>query len=214
MPNFFFILCCALAANPVFADKTTPRSGLKGAQHGGVKKIVCLGDSVTEGYGLSKDQAFPALIEKKLSTPKQRVEVVNAGISGSTSASGLSRLKWLLKAKPDLILLELGGNDGLRGQDPAATKKNLGLMIDEAKKANAKVVLIAVKLPPNFGEAYREAFAKVFTDTAKEKNIPLIPFLDDFFATKSLVQADGLHPNAEGHAVIADKLAKALEPHL
>jgi len=181
------------------------------------KKIVVLGDSLTAGYGVEKDEAFPALIAKKFASQGAAVEVIASGISGSTSASGPGRMQWLLKSKPDLLLLELGANDGLRGQSLVATKSNLKKTIALAKSNGIKVVLAGMKVPPNYGADYAGKFAKIFDELAKEEQVILIPFFfEDLMKStkKSLLLADGLHPNTEGHRLIADKLFAFLQPLL
>lgn len=178
------------------------------------KKIVVLGDSLTAGYGVDTEAAFPALIEKKLhELGRKNIEIVSAGITGSTSASGPSRLKWLLKGKPNVLILELGANDGLRGQPVSSTKKHLRKTIRMAKRNKMDVILTAMKLPSNYGEEYGRKFEKIYYELAKEEQVKLIPFFFDKLKTKSkkkLVLPDGLHPNEEGHKLIADKLIEYL----
>lgn len=170
--------------------------------------IVALGDSLTEGYGIEKDKAYPALLQKMLhDTGHPEVVVKNAGISGSTTASATSRLKWFLKNKPDVIFLALGANDGLRGVPLAATKKNLKATITLAKKNHLRVWLAGMKMPPNYGEKYTSGFSKMFKEIASKENVPLLPFLLDGVAGHpELNQVDGLHPNEDGHRIIAKKV--------
>jgi len=179
----------------------------------GEKTLVIVGDSLTEGYGVSQAQAYPALLEKKLrerdggganrATPKWRV--VNAGVSGSTSASALSRVQWQLKQKPNLLLLALGANDGLRGLPVKDMEKNLEAAILACKKASVRLVLVGVRVPPNYGVAYSNSFYEVFSRLAKRHSIPLIPFLlEGVGGVAELNLPDGIHPNEKGHVKIAD----------
>ena len=170
--------------------------------------IVALGDSLTEGYGIEKSKAYPTLVEAKLRAEGKKVTVINAGVSGSTTASAPGRVKWLLKNKPDVIFLALGSNDGLRGVDVATTKKNLKTAIDLAKQNHIQVWLAGALLPPNYGPQQTAAFKKLFSDLAKEENLPFMPFLLEGVATvQDLNQTDMIHPNEKGHAILADQVA-------
>ena len=179
-------------------------------------KVVFLGDSLTEGFEVAPEKAFPALVGERLRARGwPALEVINAGVSGSTSASAVSRMQWQLKAKPDVVVLALGANDGLRGIDPATMQTNLAEAIDVARSANAVVLLAGMKLPPNYGADYTERFEKVFGDLAKEKGVPLLPFLLDGVATHpELNLGDGIHPNADGYSIIADTVITHLVPVL
>lgn len=173
------------------------------------KKLVILGDSITDGYGVSKDLAFPAILNKKLS-PNH--EVLAMAISGSTTASAPSRVKWALKVKPDIILLALGANDGLRGIKVEETKKNLSEAIDLIRKSNTEVVLVGMQMPPNYGKEYTTQFKKTFFKLAEQKKVKLIPFLlDNVGGETALNQSDGIHPNEKGHVVIAESIYKQLK---
>lgn len=175
------------------------------------KTLVVIGDSLTEGYGLSKDSAFPKLLENSLKDWK----VVNAGISGSTSASALSRVKWTLKSKPKVILIALGANDGLRGLSVKELKKNLAAAIDEIKKTNTKVLLAGMQAPPNYGKKYTQDFSAVYPSLSKEKNVPLYPFLLDGVAGNAKLNlTDGIHPNEEGHKIILEKILPFIKKEL
>ncbi len=168
------------------------------------KSILALGDSLTEGYGISKEQAYPARLEALLKKKNKDIQVINAGISGSTSASGESRLKWQLKSKPDILLLALGANDGLRGLPTNAMETNLEKTILLAQQNKIKVVLAGMKIPMNYGANYRNAYEKVFENLAKKHKVILVPFLLDGVATiPELNIADGIHPNSQGHEKIA-----------
>lgn len=171
------------------------------------KRLVTLGDSLTEGLGVAKEQAYPALLDKKIKADKKNWVVVNAGVSGSTSASGPSRLKWLMKTKIDMLLLALGANDGLRGLSIEATEKNLGETIEMAQKNGTTVILAGMLMPPNYGKDYTQKFESLFKSLAKKYRIQLIPFLLDKVGGESKFnQTDGMHPNEKGHEIIADNV--------
>lgn len=177
--------------------------------------ILCLGDSLTEGYGVKPDEAWPALIEAELKKKYADIKVVNAGISGATTASGPSRIKWHLKniAKNpiDVVILALGANDALRGLSVDVARKNLLETIDLAQKANIKVVLAGMRAPPNLGSTYIKHFDAMYPSIAKEKDLKLVPFLlKGVAADKKLNQSDGIHPNALGHKVIAKLMVDSL----
>ena len=178
--------------------------------------VLFLGDSLTEGYGLEDGESFPSLIESKLlADDMDHIRVINAGISGSTSASGLSRLQWYIRSRPDLLVLALGANDGLRGLSVDEMKANLTDTINYAHTNNLSVVLTGMLIPPNYGPEYTEAFANVFIDLAAQYNIPLMPFLlEDVAAIPELNQSDGIHPNVEGTKIVADNLYQFLLPLL
>lgn len=179
--------------------------------------ILFFGDSLTAGYGLSPEEAFPALTEKLLIKNGKSVKVVNAGLSGETSAGGLSRLDWILKQPVEVFVLELGANDGLRGLPLDQTKKNLQSIIDKVKTKypQTKIVLAGMMVPPNMGNEYTNQFQKIFPELAKKNNATLIPFLLNGVAGDSkLNQADGIHPNIEGHKIVANTVSKIIEPLL
>lgn len=178
--------------------------------------VVFLGDSLTEGLGLEDGEAFPDLVGDRLAADGlQHVRVINAGISGSTSASGLSRLQWYIRSQPDLLVLSLGANDGLRGLDIAEMKANLAKTIEFARDNGVAVVLTGMLVPPNMGPEYTDAFARVFPDLATEYDIPLMPFLlEGVAAVPELNQADGIHPNVEGARIVADNVYTFLLPFL
>jgi acyl-CoA thioesterase-1 len=181
------------------------------------KVILFYGDSLTAGYGLSTDEAFPAVIEQKLNQKGKPTKVVNAGLSGETSAGGLNRLDWVLKQPVDMFVLELGANDGLRGLPLDQTQKNLQAIIDKvkAKYPKAKIVIAGMLVPPNMGPDYTASFRKIFPDLAKKNNVSLIPFLlQDVAGDEKLNIADGIHPNVEGHKIVARNVLKVIEPLL
>ena len=173
------------------------------------KTIIFYGDSITAGYGIGTELAFPNLIETKLVNNGYNVEVVNAGLSGETSAGGLTRIDWMLNRNFDVFVLELGANDGLRGLPIDETYKNLQLIIDKVteKLPHTKIVLTGMMVPPNMGTEYAQAFMRIYPDLAKDNNAQLIPFLlKDVAGIAELNQADGIHPNIQGHKIIAENL--------
>lgn len=180
------------------------------------KTIVCLGDSLTEGYGVAPERSYPSLLEQRLrDAGHEPVRVVNAGISGSTSASAVSRLRWQLKARPDLVVLALGANDGLRGIDPEATERNLAEAIALAKAEGVEVVLAGMKLPPNYGADYTTRFEALFPALAERLEVALIPFLlEGVAAQPDLNLADGIHPNARGYERVVENVLSVLLPLL
>ncbi len=178
------------------------------------KNILFYGDSLTAGYGLSPKEAFPALIESELTKLGKNVKVINAGLSGETSAGGLSRIDWTLRQNVDLFILELGANDGLRGLPLDQTRINLQSIIDKVKSKfpHAKIVLAGMLVPPNMGKEYSEGFKKIYPELASKNKAALYPFLlDGVGGIEKLNQADGIHPNAEGHKIIAKKLSVFLK---
>jgi len=179
--------------------------------------ILFVGTSITAGFGLGVEQAFPSLIQAVIDSVGFAFRVVNAGESGATSAGGVRRIGWLLQQPVRILVLELGANDGLRGQDIGAMKSNLQLIIDETRSAHprAKIVVAGMEAPPNMGVVYATEFRQVFTDLARENDALLIPFLLDGVAgMPELNQADGIHPTAQGHRVIAQTVWDVLGPLL
>lgn len=173
------------------------------------KVILFFGDSLTAGYGLSVEEAFPNLVEKDLNKAGKQVRVINAGLSGETSAGGLTRIDWLLKQPVDIFVLELGANDGLRGLPLEQTRKNLQSIIDKVKVKypKIKIVLAGMMVPPNMGKEYTEEFKNIYPDLARKNGATLVPFLlKDVAGIEKLNQADGIHPNVEGHRVVAGNL--------
>ena len=187
----------------------------RAATQSGVHKIVAVGDSLTEGLGVAREQAYPAVLARRLAEKGRAIEVVNAGVSGARSSSGPSRVRWALKGNPDLIILELGANDGLQGGPTAEMKKNLSLAIEEAKSAGVKVLLAGMKAPPNMGDKYCRDFERVFKDLSHKHRVPLIPFfLEGVAADPKLNQPDMKHPTAEGYIRVVDNVMRSLEPML
>ena len=180
-----------------------------------VGTLVFFGDSLTAGLGLSKEQAFPALIDARLQAAGRPWKVVNAGVSGDTTAGGVARLDWIYKQKVDVMFLCLGANDGLRGIPVAETERNLRSILDRAQHEGTRVVLAGIQLPENYGPAYRIAFAQLFPRLAKEYRLPLLPFLLEGVAMDPrLNQPDGIHPTAEGARIVADHVWLVLDPVL
>jgi acyl-CoA thioesterase I len=173
--------------------------------------ILDFGDSLTAGYGLAPEQAFPARLEAALRRQGIEVRVVNGGVSGDTTAGGLARLDWALADKPDLVILALGANDALRGIDPATVRDNLDKMIRKVEAAGAKVLLVGMLAPPNWGVEYKTAFDRIFPELAKVHDVPLYPFFLEGVAMKpEFNQPDGLHPNEGGVAVLVERLAPVI----
>ncbi len=181
------------------------------------RTILFLGNSLTAGLGLDPKQAFPALIQNKIDSLGWRFEVVNAGLSGETTAGGLRRIDWLLRRPVDALVLELGGNDGLRGIPPEVTKANLLAIIDKARaqNPNLRIILAGMQAPPNLGEAFTGPFRNLFPEIARERDVALIPFLlEGVGGVPELNQPDGIHPTAEGHRIIAETVWQTLRPIL
>jgi acyl-CoA thioesterase-1 len=181
------------------------------------KVILFYGDSLTAGYGLSTEEAFPAIVDKTLNQKGKSVKVINAGLSGETSAGGLSRLDWVLRQPIDIFVLELGANDGLRGLPLEDTRKNLQSIIDKVKTKYpaVKFVVAGMLVPPNMGPDYSASFQKIFPELAKKNDARLIPFLLQGVAgNEKLNNADGIHPNVEGHKIVANNVLKIVEPLL
>jgi len=179
--------------------------------------LLFVGTSLTAGYGLDPADAFPALIQARLDEAGLRYRVVNAGVSGETSAGALRRLDWLLKQPVAVLVVETGANDGLRGQDPDATRANLEGVMERAKRQvpPPRVVLLGMEAPPNNGEEYRRRFRAIYPEVARKNGAALVPFLLDGVAgVASLNQADGVHPTAEGHRHLADTVWRVLRPIL
>ena len=178
-------------------------------------RIVFLGDSLTAGLGLPREQSVPSLIQARLDAEGYAYEVVNAGVSGDTSAGGLRRLDWALDGDVDVLVVELGANDGLRGLPVPQMKENLEQIITKAKARGITVILTGMEAPPNYGPVYTAAFRKAFRDLADDHDVTFVPFfLDGVAGIATLNNRDGIHPNAEGAKVIEQTIWRALEPEL
>lgn len=199
LKRFFALLLAGLVLAPVQAQDTFT--------------ILFLGDSLTAGYGLDEGQSFPSMLERRFSEEGRDIRVLNAGVSGSTSASGLSRLQWYARSNPDLVVLSLGANDGLRGLGVDEMKANLAEIIETAQASDIQVVLTGMLVPPNMGPEYSEAFAAAFPELAAQYDVPLLPFLlEGVAAVPELNQSDGIHPNLEGTRRVAEHVYDFLLP--
>ncbi|HXE79287.1 MAG TPA: arylesterase [Vicinamibacterales bacterium] len=177
-----------------------------------IPRIVCLGDSLTAGLGVKPDEAYPALLERRLRDAGYRYEVVNAGVSGDTSAGALRRLEWSLDDNVRVLIVAIGGNDGLRGLPAAELRRNLAAIIETAQSRGVAVLLAGMEAPPNFGPAYTREFRAVYADLAKRYRVGFVPFLLAGVAgVRELNQADGVHPTAEGQRAMADLIWPELE---
>jgi acyl-CoA thioesterase I len=166
--------------------------------------VVFLGDSLTAGFGLAEEEAFPARVGELLAAASEPIEVVNAGVSGDTSAGGLARIDWILRQRPDVVVVELGPNDGLRGLPLAMTEANLRAIVERSRAAGARVLLVGMQIPPNYGPDYAGAFRDLYPRLARELGVPRVPFLlAGVGGEPGLNLPDGLHPNAEGHRRVA-----------
>ena len=178
------------------------------------KTIIFFGNSITAGYGLDLSEAFPARIQEKIDSMNVPYKVVNAGVSGETSSGGRSRIDWILKQQVDIFVLELGGNDGLRGIPISETKKNLQTIIDKVKAKNpdVKIIIAGMQIPPNMGKKYTSAFRSMYPDLAKQNNISIVPFILEGVGGKAeLNLEDGIHPTAEGHRILANNVWTVLQ---
>lgn len=216
--SFSLLLSCSQQQNNEQSTDTEtedPKANSTGSTS--KKTIIFFGNSITAGYGLEMNQAFPALIQEKIDSLGLPYQVVNAGLSGETTASGNSRVEWVLQNDVDIFVLELGGNDGLRGISTEETRKNLLEIIEKVRAENpdVKVVIAGMQIPPNMGEEYTSKFRKIFPAVAEQKNTKLIPFLlKDVGGIQELNQPDGIHPTAEGHKIVAENVWETLQPML
>lgn len=173
------------------------------------KSILIFGDSITAGYGIEPQQAFPAIIQNKIDSAGLNYEVINGGLSGETSAGGLRRIDWVLQREIDVMILELGGNDGLRGIDLSSTRENLQQIIDKAlaKNSDMEILIAGMQVPPNLGTEYTKDFQDLYPSLAKKNDLILIPLiLDKVGGRDEYMQSDQIHPNIQGHKVVAEKI--------
>ncbi|MGH9845278.1 MAG: arylesterase [Blastocatellia bacterium] len=212
---------CGGSTSPREAAATKPVSNAPAApsttstKSDGLPVIVAFGDSITAGYGLGEDQSYTTLLQRKLDEAGYRYRVVNAGVSGDTTAGGARRIDWALEGNVKYLILELGGNDGLRGLPVAEMKKNLAAIIERAQARNVTVILAGMESPPNLGSDYTLQFRQAFRDLAKKYNVPLIPFvLEGVGGRREMNQPDGIHPNAEGEKILTETVWRVLEPML
>lgn len=177
--------------------------------------IVAFGDSLTAGLGVTEKEAYPAVLERRIRKSGYSYRVINAGVSGETTAGGLRRVPWVLQARPEIVILELGANDGLRGLGILETKKNLAEIIEALQREHIRVVLAGMRLPPNYGKEYTAAFHQMFPDLAARYRLTLIPFfLEGVAGRPGFNQPDGIHPTAQGYQIIVENAWPRLEPLL
>jgi acyl-CoA thioesterase-1 len=209
----------AIAMPGILAGSPPMRGTATTASPANPQRIVILGDSLTAGYGLDDGQSYPALLERKLINAKldRQWMVINAGVSGDTTADGLHRLNWVLRQPVDILVIALGANDGLRGLSLKGTEQNIQAIIDQvrAKYPDVRIVIAGMLMPPNMGPEYTTAFAAIYPRVAEHNKATLIPFLLEGVAAKpELNQPDGIHPNADGAKIVTDTVWKALQPVL
>lgn len=192
-------------------DPETREESPEVSAEGTIGTIVAMGDSLTEGLGVPEEVAYPALLEKALRAQGMAFRVVNAGVSGETSSGARSRINWVLSLEPDIIILETGANDGMRGIDPGLIRENIQYMIQEFISRDIVVILLGMKIMPNLGPAYADAFAGVYTSVAAENNVVFMPFmLEGVAGVSRLNQPDGIHPTADGYR----KVVKNMLPYV
>jgi acyl-CoA thioesterase-1 len=215
MGRWAVALLCGAAGLGLFQPAAATPPDLASDHENGRPIIVAFGDSLTSGLGLSADEAYPAQLERRLREAGYPHRVINAGVSGDTTAGGVRRLDLVLALHPSIVIVEFGANDGLRGLPLSQTRTNLAAMLDRFRSAGVRVLLAGMKLPPNYGPEYTEEFAAIFPELARTYGATLIPFFLDGVATQpQLNQADGIHPTAEGYSVIVDRLLPLLRPLL
>ena len=215
--GFFLLVSCGDKAKneATPAGEQTVETSAEIAEDRGV--ILFFGTSLTAGMGLQTEEAFPAVIQQKIDSVDLNYEVINAGLSGETSAAGKNRIGWVLNQKVDVFVLEIGANDGLRGVPLDETRRNLQAIIDtvKAKNKDTKILIAGMQIPPNMGEVYTSGFKNIFPELAAENDLFLIPFLlEDVGGNPQLNQADGIHPTAEGQKILANNVWEVLEPVL
>jgi len=211
------VICGIALALCFFSPALPAQTATPAPAAGPAKTIVFLGDSLTAGLGVQRSEAFPALVEEKIRATGLPFQVENAGLSGDTSAGALRRIDWLLQRPIDVLVIELGGNDGLRGLPVKSLKANLQAIVDKTKAKNpaVKIVIAGMQLPPNLGADYAASFERIYAELARENNGVLIPFLlEGVGGHRDLNQPDMIHPTAAGHRIIADLVWRTLEPTL
>jgi acyl-CoA thioesterase-1 len=218
--SFLFLVIACGSPQPngdqAAAGTPAPKLSLRTTSPAALRpRVVVLGDSLTAGLGLAQEDAYPALLQQRIDREGLKYEVVNAGVSGDTSAGGLSRLDWALEGDVRVLIVALGGNDALRGLSADELRRNLSAIIERAQGRGMAVVLCGMEAPPNFGHDYAVAFHRVYPDVAKKYNVALVPFLLDHVAgIESLNQRDGIHPTAEGARLVAENVWTVLRPML
>ena len=186
-----------------------------GPVHATERIVVAFGDSLTAGLGVMPDESYPAQLQARLRADGYAYRVVNAGASGDTTAGGLRRVDWALKNKPDIVIVALGANDAMRGQDLASVRANLDGIVARFQKAGARVLVVGMEMPPNYGERYAADFRRLYVEVARKRGAAFMPFLLDGVAgNPQLNQGDGIHPTAEGYRIVVDRLWPYLEPML
>jgi len=207
LATLFLLVLQLVACAPARAAEPTARAG--------APVIVAFGDSLTAGLGVPASQTYPALLEQRLKREGYNFRVINAGVSGDTTAGGVRRVDWALRLEPEIVILELGVNDAMRGQTLAGIRANLDQMIARFQAAGARVLVAGMRLPPNYGDRYAEDFHRLYGEVARAHNAALIPFfLDGVAADPHLNQADGIHPTGEGYAIVVGRLWPYLVPLL
>ena len=203
----FFAFACSDSVQPSAEIVKPEVTAQKAAVESDAPRVIILGDSLTAGLGLAVDQAYPTLLATQLGAEGLPTEILNAGVSGDTTAGGLRRVDWLLKQKPDLLVIELGANDGMRGTPIEEVRGNLEQIIDKSKAAGVETWLMQMMVPPNYGAEYAAAVREIYPALAEEKKVKLLPFLlQDVAGKPELNQADGIHPTSEGHVLMAATL--------
>ena len=196
-------------------SRTIPREKIAQVASLERPRIVAFGDSLTAGLGVSPDDSYPAQLQERLDQAGYHYRVINAGVSGDTTAGGLRRLDWVLKSRPDIVILELGANDGLRGHPLDETYANLEQIVRRLQSQEVTILLTGMKIPPNYGLDYTSQFAAMYERLAEKFDVPLMPFfLEDVAARRALNQADGLHPTGEGYRIVVNNLLPLLVPLL
>jgi acyl-CoA thioesterase-1 len=206
--------CAKEPASPAGGASAEPRRAAtsQAAEDPGAPLVVFLGDSLTAGLGLSEDQAYPAILERSLRSSGISARVVNAGVSGDTTAGGLARLPWLLRQEPDVLVVGLGANDGLRGQPLESIEANLRAIVEAGATAGARVLLLGMRIPTNYGPDYAEGLRAIYPRVAKSLDVALVPFLLEGVAGRAaLNQADGIHPNVRGQEIVAENVLPYLK---
>ena len=212
---FSLALMCGYEYGSALAASTPSSSPPKIQVPAERPRIVAFGNSLTAGLGVATDHSYPAYLQRALDKAGYAYRVVNAGVSGDTTAGGVRRVSWVLNSKPVIVIVELGGNDGLRGLSLQETKANLERIIQQFQQASVTVVLAGMKIPPNYGQEYTDGFEALYQALAKQYHLTLIPFfLDGVAGSSSLNQADGIHPTGEGYRIIVEKVFPILEPLL
>ncbi|MBR9846449.1 MAG: arylesterase [Algicola sp.] len=212
----FLLMTCGEKKAEKSSEETQTDQQTEERPKASTKTILCFGDSITAGYGLdNSDDAYPALLQQKIDSIGLNYTVVNSGLSGETSAGGKSRIDWVLNQDMSIFILELGANDGLRGVPLTETRSNLQAIIDSVQKKSPSttIILAGMELPPNMGQDYTSQFRELYAELAEENNLEFIPFiLKDVGGVKELNQNDGIHPNVEGHKILANTVWDTLKP--